>query len=173
MIAAIQFIRSNWMWIIIAGLCVLLGIQTIRLANEKQAHAETIAQNEKEWSIQYKTSSDAAIDSLNRYNVQNNAIQKVANDAKSESEKAKSDLDASRAVGQRLRDRIKELSASSCETENTITASGSETTTKTANMLNDMQRRLDEATDTIAKYADEAGIAGEACEKAYDIANSQ
>lgn len=169
MIAAIQFIRANWIWIVIAGLCVLLGLQTIRLASEKQAHAETIAKNEQEWSTLYKNASKASQDALDQYVKQTESLQKEADNAKMQRDKANSDAVASASVGERLRKQLSETRSRVCSSpENPTTTSGSQTTTKAGDMLDYVQRRIDEATDTVARYADQAGIAGSACEKSYD-----
>ena len=83
--------------------------------------------------------------------------------------KARSANAAAVDVGQRLREQISSFSAcSNTTTSPAISASASSATGSAASLLADVQRRLDGATEQIARFADESRIAGQACERAYD-----
>lgn len=69
-------------------------------------------------------------------------------------------------VGERLRSALAALrSRAACPA---AAPGGSPPTDPTERMLADVQRRLDEAQDRVARFADEAHIAGLACERAAD-----
>lgn len=158
--------------LIIALLIALAGAgwQTVRLAKEKQSHAETVAANEKEWALQYKTSADAAKEGLAIYAKQTEALQEESDNAKKQRDKASADAVANAHTGDRLRRELAKERARSCaaKAENTTTPNRSETTGQAGDMFEYVLRRVDEATDTIAEYADAAGIAGTACERSYE-----
>lgn len=147
-----------------------IGVQTIRLANEKQSHAETVATNEKEWTLQYKTAADAAKDNLAIYTKQTEGLQKEAENAKKQRDKASADAIANAGTGERLRRELAEARARSCtaKADSATAINGSKTAGTSIDLFDYVQRRLDEATDTIAEYADAAGIAGTACERSYE-----
>ena len=144
------------------------GWQTVRLANEKQSHAETVATNEKEWTLQYKTAADAAKDSLDIYAKQTEALQEEAGNAKKQRDKASADAVANAHTGKLLREELARARRCTAPPEVTTTPNRSETTGQAGDMFEYVLRRLDEATDTIAEYADAAGIAGTACERSYE-----
>lgn len=145
-----------------------VGVQTVRLANEKQSHAETIAANEKEWTLQYKTAADAAKDSLAIYSKQTEALQEEADNAKKQRDKASADAIANAHTGKLLREKLALARGCTAPPQDTTTPNRSETTGQAGDMFEYVLRRVDEATDTIAEYADAAGIAGTACERSYE-----
>lgn len=156
--------------LIIALLIALAGTwwQTVRLANEKQSHAETKATNEKEWALQYKTAADAAKDSLAIYTKQTEALQEEADNAKKQRDKASADAVANAHTGKLLREELTRARRCTAPPEVATTINRSEATGPAIDLFDYVQRRLDEATDTIAEYADAAGIAGTACERSYE-----
>jgi len=156
--------------LIIALLIALAGAgwQTVRLAKEKQSHAETKATNEKEWTLQYKTAADAAKDSLTIYAKQTEALQEEADNAKKQRDKASADAVANARTGKLLREKLALARRCTAAPEVATTADRSQTTGQASDMFEYVLRRLDEATDTIAEYADKAGIAGTACERSYE-----
>lgn len=99
-----------------------------------------------------------------RYEQQQEAI----NAAYKELEAARRDAAAAAATGQRLRAQIASLTASCRSSSDPGTAATGATTDATGALLADVQRRLGESTEAIARYADEARTAGLACERSYD-----
>ena len=75
--------------------------------------------------------------------------------------------DASDA-GERLRQRLAAITAT-CRVgaSNPGSAAPGATAGAAGDMLADVQRRIDEATDGVAKFADKARTAGAACERSY------
>ena len=76
---------------------------------------------------------------------------------------------AAAGAGLRLRERTAELGKCPGEsTAGTPAADASTPARSTADLLADVQRRLDAAADGIADFADRSRIAGKACERAYN-----
>lgn len=97
------------------------------------------------------------------------AAQQEAIDAKDqEIAAARRDADDARAAGDELRVHINRLTAACRAAGDPAVAAGGAPADTTANLLADVQRRLDEAAEGIARHADEASASGRACERSYD-----
>lgn len=95
--------------------------------------------------------------------------QKAADEAKQALTRARADAAAAADAGQRLRQRIAALATASCAASGDPAAAGSSTAAHAAaDLLADLQRRLDEATDSIARFADESHASGAACERIHN-----
>lgn len=81
---------------------------------------------------------------------------------------ARRDADGARAAGDQLRAQINRATAACLAAGNPALGGGSAAAGATADLLADVQRRLDEAANGIARHADEARAAGRACERSYD-----
>lgn len=92
-------------------------------------------------------------------------VQKAADEAFKREEQARADADAARSAGERLRDQL--AKARAAIRVNPATPAASEAADATERMLADVQSRLDEATDRIARFADQAHTAGTACQRSY------
>lgn len=90
----------------------------------------------------------------------------IAENAVQERDQARIDATASADAGERLRQQVRNLTLSIAASNPGATRS-SETANATIDMLAQLQQRNDEATDAIARYADEASIAGRVCEASY------
>ncbi len=78
------------------------------------------------------------------------------------------DAAAARGAADRLRERVESLVAAAREAASNPAASGGGPPAGDAvGMLAELQRRADERAGILARIADERGIAGEACERAY------
>lgn len=100
------------------------------------------------------------------------AVQKELNDALQREAQARADADAAADVGRRLRDQIAAARRGCQASSNPGTPKGGPSTDTAGDLLADVQRRLDEATDTIARFADTAHSRGLACERASDSVRS-
>lgn len=69
-------------------------------------------------------------------------------------------------AGQRLRARLAAAQTASCAGDPAAAQSGP-AAGATADLSADVHRRLDEAADGIARFAEQAAIAGETCQRAY------
>jgi len=109
------------------------------------------------------SAAEAATESLRRRRVQQEAVD-VANVKTAQLERS---LAASADAGQRLRARLAALDAQRCAGDPAV-ASSSAAASAAADLRADVRRRLDEATDGVAGFAERAAGAGETCERAYD-----
>lgn len=157
-------------------LLVLLGWQTMRLsdaqedlAREGEAHQRTIAKHADErtqWERESRLAVEAARAEEQRRTA---AVQKEADEAKSQLAQSRRDEAAARSAGERLRQRLAALAARACSAPGGAPAAdGGAAAAAAGNLLADVQRRLDEAADDLARFADAAAIAGRACERSYN-----
>jgi predicted nucleic acid-binding Zn-ribbon protein len=161
--------------LLIALALALVGasVQSYRLALEQKDHAKTVAKNEKEWAKLYASSATAAQELLARYQSQTESLQKEADNAKRQRDKAQADAVANADTGRRLRAELSAARARSCTTSKDPAAvDRSQAAGPAINLFDYVQRRLDEATDTVAEFADRSRIAGTACERSYDAVAS-
>tara|TARA_B100000378_G_scaffold278633_1_gene282604 strand:- start:1445 stop:1942 length:498 start_codon:yes stop_codon:yes gene_type:complete len=91
----------------------------------------------------------------------------IAENAIRERDAARDDAVAAGAAGERLRAQIRNLTLS-LASRDPGAAGSSETAASSINMLAIVQQRLDERADGLARYADEAAVAGRACEASYE-----
>lgn len=95
-----------------------------------------------------------------------NKLEGVSNEARKKTVALATAQRDTAAAGERLRNAIAALSRSpSCAG---AAAGGGASADAPARVLADVQRRLDEATDRVAGFADASHIAGTACERAAD-----
>lgn len=109
------------------------------------------------------SAAEAAVESSRRRRVQQEAVD-AANLKSAQLERS---LAASADAGQRLRQRLAALDAQRCA-GHPAAASGSPAASAAVDLRSELSRRLDEAADGVARFAERAAIAGEACERAYD-----
>lgn len=158
--------------ILTAGLLAAVavaGVQSWRLASEQAAHADTRAQHALQIAELAKAARQAEADARAEEQRRTAEVQKAANDARQAMERARADAVAAADAGDRLRKHIATLTAASCAgLIGADAASGSAAADATAGMLADVQRRIDDATNRIAEFADRAHAAGRACESGYN-----
>ena len=160
-----------WMaWaVIVAALAALLGVQTVRLSDEQRDHAETHRKHAVELAQRADDAREAVRAARDEEQRRTAAVQEIADETQVQLDAARDDADAARDAGERLRQRVAQLTASISRggTGNSATAGAGASAEKTADLLADVQRRLDEAADAIAGFADSAYTAGAACERSY------
>ena len=160
-----------WMiWALaVAALAALLGLQTVRLADERADHQATKADYNKRVADAEKAGRQAVEDARAEEQRRTAAVQGIADDAQKKLDAARTDAVAARDAGERLRARLAQLTAACrAASSNPNTANAGPAAEPTADLLADVQRRLDEATDGIAGFADSAYTSGKACERSYD-----
>ena len=158
--------------IALAGALVLVGVQSWRLTNEQRDHALTQAT----FSVVMTKAAEAAraAEAAARIEEQRRvaALEGVIHETESKLAQARADADRAADAGQRLRQRLAELAGSCRGTTGDPTAAGAGTTTgSTGDLLADVQRRLDEAADQLARFADASHTAGLACQRSYEALN--
>lgn len=159
--------------VVLALAMLALGVQTYRLVTEQREHAETVAMWAKDRESREKTARLAVEAARAEEQRRTAEVQKVADEAHEALERARADADAAADAGQRLRDRIATLtSACGRAAVHPGAASAGPAAEATADLLADVQRRLDAAADGIARFADQAHAAGTACERTSDAVRS-
>lgn len=158
--------------ILTAGLLAAVavaGVQSWRLASEQAANAETRAQHAHQIAAMAEAARQAEADARTEEQRRTAEVQKAADDARQAMERARADAVAAADAGDRLRKHITTLTAASCAGAiGAEAASGGTPADATARMLADVQRRIDDATNRIAQFADSAHAAGRACESGYN-----
>ncbi len=155
-------------WSLIAAVA-LAGLQTYRIALEQAAHASTLHRHTEQLRAQERAAREAVADARAEERRRYLTLQEIAENAKTEIDRARADAAGAADAAVRLRQRIATIAAARCPAAgDTAASSGSEAAGTATDLLADMQRRLDEAAGEIAEHADAAGIAGSACARAYD-----
>lgn len=161
-----------WMaWAAAVGAALVLsGVQTVRLADVKTAHADTRAAWAKDKEKRANDARDAVQAARAEEQRRTQAVQGIANDTQTKLDAAVADADSARAAGQRLRKQIARLTraAGGGGPAQAGSAQPSPAADAAADLLADVQRRLDEAADGIARFADQAHARGLAAERSYD-----
>lgn len=147
----------------------LAGLQTIRLANERAAHADTRAA----WQAQAADGerlgrlAEAQAREIERRRAE--SVAEVSAQAEAQNERLRRDLLASRGTADRLRRAVADTAAR-CRSASTdpAPAGSGETARATGDVLAELHSRIDEAAGIIAAHADAARVAGQACEQAYE-----
>lgn len=148
----------------------LAGVQTVRLANERAAHAATVAAAADGVADQYRETM-RAVEAIRAEEARRRAlvVREVENARGREKQNA-ADLADARAAGQRLRDALARLDATGNTGTGTdpTTANGGDPTRAASDLRALVQRRLDEAADTVAGFADQSRTRGLTCERLYN-----
>lgn len=158
----------------VLALAALLGLQTLRLADERTAHQTTVAQLERE-RVDWQRESRVAVDAARAEEHRRIAVvEKEVTHARKKAHDLGTDLAAARAVGERLRLALAEATAAprNAPGDPSSTAGRSPTADPAADLLANVRRRLDEATDGTVGFADAAHLAGQTCERIYDQMNA-
>lgn len=161
-----------WMaWLaIVAAMAVLLGLQTLRLSDERTEHANTKTAWSDERTTLERQAREAVQAARDEEQRKTKDVQKEADEAQKQLVVAAADADAARDAGERLRKQVAILTAAlrSSGSGKPASANPSASADPALDLLADMQRRIDEATDGIAGFADKSHTSGLACERSYD-----
>ncbi len=164
----------------------LAGMQTVRLAGERAAHAKTEvkladektahektktawADDRTSWERESRVAVEAALAETNRRIA---AAQKEVTDARTKAKNLEGQLADARDAGQRLLDAYTAAAGRNTTGDGPATASGSPAADATADLLADVRRRMVEAENGTIKFADEAHLAGLTCERIHGTLNA-
>lgn len=154
--------------IALAASLALAGLQTWRLSAEEADHDATkLAHAEQIASLQ-RAAIEAHLAARAEEKRRAEALQGVIDETEQKLAQARSDAGAAADAGQRLRAQLAAITASCRGAAGSSGVAGAGAPAEaTSDLLADVQRRLDEAADGIARHADEARAAGQACERSY------
>jgi len=166
MIALIKGLPS-WAWWALA-LVVVAGGQQIRVSS-----AQSVAAGAQRELADYRTEvaerdRRAAVFVIHENQRRQAAIEKADADAQKQLDQARSDAERAGNALERLQQRLAAAEQRSRDAGNSITAQLGQAAEDTARMRADMLGRLGAAAQLYAGVADQRGIAGSACERAYD-----
>lgn len=148
---------------------VAVGTQTVRLGREQRARSQLAT----EFAEAKALAVTAALEASQRYRALEarwaTDLKGISDDAAKQTEAARLAADAAADAGRRLRGQLAALAAS-CRrpAADSAAAAGGASAPAAADLLADVQRRLDEAADRTARFADDSRIAGLTCERSYD-----
>lgn len=148
------------------------GVQTLRLSNERAAHAETKAA----WQTQVADAERLGrLAESHQREVERDWIERQAQASAAASRRAaalRSSLAAARSSGSELRDALAAAYAR-CDSAGTGASVPrvSESARAPADLPADVSRRLDEAADRIAQFAEAAMSARQVCEESWPNTN--
>jgi chromosome segregation ATPase len=146
-----------------------IGVQSWRLNAEQAAHEQTRASYAAYREEMARRSAAAAQAQQMETDRRLRELQEVIDEAKKREAAARGDAAAAADTGRRLRQQLAALTASCrAASADTNTAPAGPSAESTERLLADVQRRLGEATERIAGFADAAHGAGLTCERAYD-----
>lgn len=153
----------------IAGIAILTAIWLLADHRGYQRGAEDVR---LEWGESKRIAAESALrlerenslETARRYSAQQEIVSKKDREISA----AHRDAIAAANAGLSLRSHINRLTSACLTGSDTGTSSSGETADSTGVLLSDVQRRLDEVAEGIARYADEASAAGRACERSYD-----
>jgi hypothetical protein len=154
---------------VLATVCALLGVQTLRLA---QARA-SLATEQRDRAADRARMEEAAFRQAERFRATehewNEAQRKAVDAAEQKAVQARADAVLADVASGRLQQRIATLAADARRAAaNSPAARASAPTEDAAGMLAELQRRADERAGILARIADERGTAGDLCERSYD-----
>uniref|UniRef100_A0A6M3J8J5 DUF2514 domain-containing protein n=1 Tax=viral metagenome TaxID=1070528 RepID=A0A6M3J8J5_9ZZZZ len=160
-----------WAWAAAAGLLLALvvgGVQEIRVSGAQAAAATAraaLADYKKEIAERDRQGAIAALQETKRRLA---LIDEVETDAQQQTAAARNDADAAGTAIERLQQRLAAAELRAREAGNAITAQLGQAAEAAARMRADVLSRVGAAAGLYAGVADERGIAGTACERAYD-----
>lgn len=157
----------TWAWWALA-LAVVAGWQQIRVSS-----AQSVAAGAQRELADYRTDvaerdRRAAVFVIQENQRRQAAIEKADADAQKQLDQARSDAARADSALERLQQRLAAAEQRSRDAGNSITAQLGQAAEDTARVRADLFGRLGAAAQLYADIADQRGIAGSACERAYD-----
>jgi hypothetical protein len=159
-----------WLALALAGSALFGGWQTVRLADERADHNATKAAH----AVQLARLTDRALEATEAARAEEarrrEAIQEKLDAQTMELERANADAVASADVAGRLRNELARARSASCREAggNPQAAAPGAPASPPDDLYTDVSRRLDEAADGIARFAEESRARGLLCERIYD-----
>lgn len=168
MAAALTWALGNWRLIGLAILLALLGLQTMRLADQQAdtAAARTDLADYKAAQQEAGILADRA--RALRTQARQAAIDKEAHDGQQRIASLEADLAGARADGERVRDLYRTAAQRSRDLSRTAAAGAGQPDSDPIGVLADLLGRADAREEIIRGYADRLRVAGSICERGWD-----
>lgn len=174
--SALLKLVPSWAWPWIAGALLALtvgGVQQIRVYSlQSKLGTERSAFSNYRTEVAERDRR-AALYVINENQRRQAATEKADAEAQQQLAAARGDAERAGSALERLKLRLAAAEQRSRDAGNAITAQLGQAAEYAARMRADMLGRLGEAVQFYAAVADERGVAGAACEKAYDGLNEQ
>lgn len=153
------------------GLLLLtaVGVQTVRLADERADHQTAVARYQGERVEAIKLTAKAETEQREEFERRIKEKDRAIEQAQAKQAIAAAAARNADAAGKRLRESTEglvERARQACR--GTDAGQGSTPADDPIGVLADVLGRIDQRAGSLAKYADAARIAGEACERSYD-----
>lgn len=150
-------------------MAVAIGVQTMRLDHAKTELAEQAETFSEQRLIASRARAAEESHERDIEQARAAALQEAADEATRQLTQARADAFVADAASGRLQQRVAALVAAARQAGgHSQVAGASPPTDDPAAVLADMQLRADETAGELARIADERGVAGAACERAYD-----
>lgn len=170
----LAWLYRNGLALALVAALVALGVQSLRLSTERESHAQTRRAHAEQLAALAETARQAEAREREREQRWAQEREEIIHDANQREARARADLAGAADAGRRLREQIASLTARCrAASADPAPAGAGPAADATERVLADVQRRLDEAQDRVAGFADQAHGAGRACERAYDSLNGR
>jgi len=156
----------------IAGAVALAGVQTVRLANERTAHATSKQEFADARTESARLTAQAETEQREKFERRIKGKDDAINQAQKLADGLRLAADRAKRADSKLRQSTAELVARAREAcGRSGTGSASATADDPIGVLADVSGRIDERAGVLAEYADRARVAGQTCERQYDSLN--
>jgi hypothetical protein len=155
-------------WLLLAALTAA-ALQTYRLATEQSAHARTQRDHAQQLATLERAGREAETEARAEEARRFTALWEITNATQTQLEAVRADAAAASDVAGRLRSRVAAIAAG-CRrsSEDPGSAVTGEAARSGPDLLADVLSEMESAGRELAEEADHRGIAGRACERAYD-----
>lgn len=157
----------TWSYLVLA-LVLVVGVQQVRVMSAQSDAAQAQADLADYRTEVSERDRRAALFVIQENQRRQAATEKADAEAQEQLAAARSDAERAGSALERLQQRLAAAEQRSRDAGNAITAQLSQAAEGTARVRADVLGRVGEAAELYAEVADERGIAGSACERAYD-----
>jgi len=171
MTAWLKFVPS-WAWWVLA-LAVVAGGQQIRVLSAQSDAAQAQADLSDYRTEVSERDRRAALFVIQENQRRQAATEKADAEAQEQLAAARTDAERAGSALERLQQRLAAAEQRSRDAGNAITAQLSQAAEGAARVRADVLGRVGEAAELYAGVADERGVAGSACERAYDSVRNE
>jgi hypothetical protein len=153
----------------VVALLLLVGVQTVRLANEEAAHQTTKKEHADQLTEQERIARRDTEAKRARESARVIALEGIIHEKSALLESAQTDATAARMVADRLRDKLARIAAAAnARSANPSAAGAGPSAEETIVVLTNVLGRMEARAGELAEFATRAHTAGDICEASYD-----